>query len=97
MSETRLHNVVSSKPHEKVVVELLGKLVELLPHEDARIWAHDGDEILCETEQTAETIADLFDALYGEETVNTGYYDPVEDERNGETDCRTGYYYVQIF
>lgn len=29
-------------------------------------------------------------------TVNTGYYDPIEDERNNEVDCNTGYYYVTI-
>lgn len=75
---------------------LLGKIAEFLPDEEARIWSPDGDEILCETEQTAETIADLFDAIYGCPTVNTGYYDPEEDARNGETDQRTGYYYVTI-
>lgn len=96
MSEERLHNVGSFKYKDQKVTELLSKLVELLPHEDAPIWAHDNDEILCDKEQTAEAIADLFDALYGEMTVNTGYYDPEEDERNGETDCRTGYYYVMI-
>lgn len=96
MSEERLHNVGSVKHKDQRVTDLLLNLVKFLPNEDARIWAYDDDEILCETEQTAETIADLFDALYGEQTVNTGYYDPIEDERNGETDCRTGYYYVMI-
>lgn len=82
------------EPHE--IGALLSKLIGQLPHEDARIWSCNGDEILCETEQTAETIADFFDAIYGFPTVNTGYYDPEEDARNGETDASTGYYYVTI-
>lgn len=73
-----------------------GRIAEWLPHEPARIWSKDGDEILCENGNIAEHIADLFDAVYGEPVVNTGYYDPDEDERNGETDERTGYWYVTI-
>ena len=55
-----------------------------------------GDEILCETEEEAETLANFFDQLFGMGTVSTGYYDPEEDERNGEVDCHTGYYYVNF-
>lgn len=33
----------------------------------------------------------------GEEIlINTGYYDPEEDKRNGEEDRYTGWYYVNI-
>ena len=40
------------------VVELLHAVCALLPHSpDYRIWSS-GDEILCETEQLAESIAD---------------------------------------
>lgn len=62
---------------------------------DSRFW-FDGEEVLCETEQQAENLADFFDTLYGGATVNTGYYDPDEDERNGETNDHTGWYYVTI-
>ena len=83
--------------NEKSIERLLGKLVHYLPDSPARIWSPDGDEILCENEQLTEDIADFLDALYGGvQTVNTGFYDPVEDERNGETDQRTGWYYVTI-
>lgn len=75
--------------NDREISELLGRIAAALPDEPARIWTKDGDEILCEKEQIAETLADLFDAIYGEPTVNTGYYDPDEDERNGETDERT--------
>lgn len=59
-----------------------------------------GDEILVKTESAADAIADMLEALYkaqGEEVlINTGYYDPVEDERNGEVDKYTGWWYVTI-
>lgn len=41
-----------------------------------------------------EGIADLLETMGFD--VNTGYYDPVEDERNHEVDRNTGYYYVTI-
>lgn len=79
--------------------EWFAKLIELLPHDNGfRIWTvnkHD-DEILCENEQIAETLADLFDEIFGEQVARTGYYDPEEDKKNNETDERTGYYYVTI-
>lgn len=56
----------------------------------------DGTEILSANESEVEAIANLFDQLYGEGTCNTGYYDPTEDERNGEIDAYTGLYYVSI-
>ena len=63
------------------------------------IWSA-GDEILCKTETAANTLADMLELLYrsqGEDVcVNTGYYDPEEDERNGEVDRYTGWWYVNI-
>ena len=45
-------------------------------------------------------LAPLIEAFYqsqGEEIcVNTGYYDPEEDERNGEKDKHTGWWYVNV-
>ena len=58
--------------------------------------SRDRSEILSTDENEVETIANLFDQLYGEGTMVTGYYDPVEDERNGEVDNHTGFYYVTI-
>ena len=83
--------------NDRQIAELLGKIAAALPDEPADVWSKDGDEILCKKEFVAEGIAYLFDAIYGEPVVNTGYYDPEEDERNGETDERTGYYYVTTF
>ena len=80
----------------EMVSGILESICKLLPHSpDYRIWS-DGTEILCETEQLAESIADLFDALYAYPTVNTGYYDPEEDERNDEVTDSTGFYYVTV-
>ena len=50
-------------------------------------------ELLCKTETQAEGIADFLEDL-GFKNIRTGYYDPKEDEQNGETDEYTGLYYV---
>ena len=56
----------------------------------------DGTEILSADENEVETLANLFDQLYGQGTCNTGYYDPEEDKQNNEEDAYTGLYYVTI-
>jgi len=59
------------------------------------VWYYeDADEILCRTEELCEMIANILEAITGERMAQTGYYDPVEDERDGSTDGRTGWYYV---
>lgn len=81
---------------------LLRELVSMLPKvgdADASnnfLASADGTEILTTEESEAEALANLFDQIYGEGTVNTGYYDPEEDKRNGEVDDYTGLYYVTI-
>lgn len=63
------------------------------------MWSDD-NEILCKTEQVANALADMFECLYeaqGEDVlINTRYYDHVEDERNGDTDRYTGWWYVYV-
>ena len=81
---------------EKVdkIVDAIMKLLPKDPDPD-KFWCN-GEEILTNTESEAECLADFFDQLYGEGTVTTGYYDPVDDERNGMVDKYTGYYYVDF-
>ena len=71
----------------------------LRDYSDEEVWS-DGSEILCRTECAANALADLLLQLYGSQgedvTVVTGYYDPAEDERNGEQDRYTGWWYVSI-
>ena len=71
----------------------------LRDYSDGEIWSA-GDEILCKTESAADALADMFECLYiaqGEKIlINTGYYDPEEDVRNGELDRYTGWWYVNI-
>ena len=66
---------------------------------DGEIWSN-GYEILCKSEEVAETISDLLTQLYRsqneEVTPVTGYYDPEEDKRNDEEDYCTGWYYVTL-
>lgn len=50
--------------------------------------------IVSKDEATVNRIADMLDSM-GFDAV-TGYFDPKEDERSGEVDSLTGYYYVDI-
>ena len=52
-----------------------------------------GDELLCNSEDLAELVADEIEEFFNVQC-NTGYYDPEEDERNNEVDDRTGWWYV---
>lgn len=71
----------------------------LRDYSDGDIWSS-GDEILCRTESAANAIADMLEQMYQSQgetiTVVTGYYDPVEDKRNGEENRYTGWWYVNI-
>lgn len=57
------------------------------------IWMDKNGEIVCGTETQVEGIADFLEDL-GFDYVRTGYYDPVEDEKEGCVDEYTGHYYV---
>ncbi len=63
-----------------------------MPSASSSIWTN-GEAILCSTEDAANALADLIDALNIGDAV-TGYYDPEEDQRNNEVDSCTGFYYV---
>lgn len=52
-----------------------------------------GDELLCNSEELADFIADEIEMFFNVQC-NTGYYDPEEDARNNEVDDRTGWWYV---
>lgn len=68
------------------------------PDDDPGFWT-DGDEILCPTKTESEVLANALEDVLREMpsiTVQTGYYDPEEDVRNGEVDEHTGFYYVKF-
>ena len=48
----------------------------------------DGEQLLTETEELANALADLIDLVDD--------YDPEEDAKSGEVDEYTGYYYVSL-
>ena len=82
-------------------VNWMYSFVESLPdYSDGNIWTDGDREILVRTESAAEAVADLIELLYraqGDDiSINTGYYDPEEDRKNGETDRYTGWWYVNI-
>lgn len=58
-----------------------------------KFWS-DGTMILSKSEEAIDALADLFDQLGGES--HTGYYDPIEDEKEGKVDQYTGYYYLEV-
>lgn len=69
-----------------------------LVDDDPGFWT-DWEEILCPSEAECEALANfLEDVLCGLSsiTVQTGYYDPAEDARNGEVDEHTGFCYVKF-
>ena len=72
---------------------------KLRDYSDGQIWSS-GSEILCRTESAVNTLADMLETLYrtqGEDVnINTGYYDPEEDKKNGEEDSDTGWWYINI-
>lgn len=82
-------------------IQWFEKICERLrDYNDGFIWCNGGDEIMCRSEDAANALADLIESLYcsqGKEVVvNTGYYDPKDDAKNGETDCCTGWWYVNL-
>ena len=52
-----------------------------------------GDELLCNSEDLAELVADEIEEFFNVQC-NTGYYDPEEDAREGIHDEYTGWWYV---
>lgn len=69
-------------------------ILENLPKTNTySIWTN-GEDILCETKEKAETIADFIEQLGVVTNANTGYFDPEEDIRTEEMDKCTGWYYV---
>lgn len=86
--------------------QIIDKIIEMLPREprsydtvnNPGFWAN-GTEILCPSETECEAVAEfLRDILskYGNMVIQTGWYDPFEDARNGEQDERTGFCYISF-
>lgn len=78
------------------------EFVKHLPQEED--WAHnsvdvwyyaDADEILCRSEELADMFKGIIEGISGEHELESGYYDPEIDEKNGSTDGRTGWYFVR--
>lgn len=88
---------------EKNINELWDAIIEKLPssppakglEDECPIWT-DGTEILCRTEWLAYTIANILDNIAGDRVSHYHFYDPEEDERSGEVDSHTGWWYVDF-
>lgn len=86
--------------YDNIKMDWFGLISERLrDYSDGEMWS-DGDEILCRTEDVANALADMFEQMYqssgNDVVINTGYYNPEEDKRSGETDRYTGWWYVNI-
>lgn len=55
----------------------------------------DGETILCHTKTLCETMLKVLEAVSDFDLVS-GYYDPEEDARNGETNEYTGLWYIDL-
>lgn len=80
-------------------LDLFWTLFERLPKEKGEgvhYWTFDDTEVLTDSEARAEALADFIESIAGDQVVNTGYYDPREDEHNHEVDRYTGAWYVNI-
>lgn len=81
-------------------IEHFDKIYDALKHYPTENYRASGGEILAKTEQACNDLADLIESLYmeqGEEVlITTGYYDPAEDEKSGEVDSVTGWYYIDM-
>lgn len=82
----------------RTVDKLWHDLCALLPDEpiDGLVYWSDGTEIQADSQDAADRLADVFDDLYGCNTVVTGWYDAEQDERDGCVDKHTGWYYCSI-
>lgn len=86
----------------KEMAERLEKPVKnglmLIGFRDENFWC-DGEKFMCKNENTANFLADMFEALYsaqGEDvTIVTGYYDPENGIQNNVVDSYTGLWYVE--
>ena len=77
------------------VFYLFAEQLPTQPYEGVLMWT-DGVEILCKTESLAKSIADTLDSISGERMSHYHWYDPEEDERNGEVNDHTGWWYVDF-
>lgn len=80
-------------------MDLFEKMCEILSGcPKGNEWSN-GDEILCKTQNAADTVADLLEKVSecnGEEILlMTGYYDPKGDARSNESDELSGWYYIK--
>lgn len=83
---------------ENKVFDIWNRFVRNLPcypEEGCDRWC-DGENILCKTNEDAQSVADYIDEKAGASVSATGFYDPEEDKRMGCVDKYNGWYYVTI-
>lgn len=77
---------------KKIWSYLIESLLENEENNAHGFWT-DGTDILCKTEEESKSVANFLEDM-GFDSVSTGYYDPIDDERNGCVDEKTGCWFI---
>lgn len=90
----------NSYQEECETTDLFSEILKALPKtpgECSDYWTNK-DIILCSSEEKMCALISFLTDLYSIRNINilTGYYDPDEDEKSGEVDECTGFWYVDI-
>lgn len=89
------HDFMDAKPFDYYAEAVCKCLNRIAPDMYVKYMETSG-EILTDREDVADAIADLIEASGQFDYVNTSYYDPEEDERDGVKDEYTGKWCVTI-
>lgn len=84
--------------------DVIQNIIDRLPNvwKDDLDWttveiATNGEEILLKYYLDCENLADALDNhVFGYAACHTGYYNPYEDARSGETDANSGWHYIDF-
>ena len=94
-----MYGAISFPSSNELIDEFMAELPGSPPakhlEDDCPLWVA-GDTIMCRTEWLAWTISKIIDRMCGGQVSHIGYYDPEEDERSGEMDQMTGWWYVDF-
>lgn len=100
MKNSNIVSALAQTPVKSTVNAIWENVLDALPESPSgEIWTN-GDDILVNSENLAERVANMLEVVYKacDESVQlvTGYFDPEEDKQNEEEDKCTGWWYINI-
>lgn len=92
----KLSDAISKKDEEEAAAAIVESLWTICnEHKHKRVMCAGDMEFIFSTEERADAMADVIALSFGEGAFErTGYYNPVEDERDGCVDELTGKWYA---